>query len=336
MTKCKWLSAAILIGLFQIALIPTASAGEDFYWKNSYTRGVGTIPPSHACGSGKEEDAGLCYAPCKSGYHGIGPVCWQNSESYPRGAGTIPSLSGCKDGKEKDAGLCYTPCKAGYHGKGPVCWHDGSASYGRGAGTALQSVCESGKESDAGLCYTQCKADYNGIGPVCWGKTPAGYVDCGAGFAKDKKTCAETTASQVAAVAMFIGTTAAPEAKAAWAAKKAATGADELPKIEKVFEALKTLLPKFEGVFEKLKKGATNAGDLISDLKTVWKELPEADKLKLKLAVQTAKAAHSVANDQVNPIDLLRDAASIASIIDPSGLLSVASAYMYPVYGVEY
>src|ERR1700675_228072 len=100
MTRHKWLFVAIVFGLVQMAVISMASAEEDFYWKNSYPRGVGTIPPNHACEAGKEDDAGLCYTPCKAGYHGVGPVCWQDQESYGRGAGTIPP---CHDDKEKQS-----------------------------------------------------------------------------------------------------------------------------------------------------------------------------------------------------------------------------------------
>jgi len=28
------------------------------------------------CNSNEEEDAGLCYTPCKANYTGVGPVCW--------------------------------------------------------------------------------------------------------------------------------------------------------------------------------------------------------------------------------------------------------------------
>jgi len=28
------------------------------------------------CKSNEQEDTGLCYTPCKSGYTGVGPVCW--------------------------------------------------------------------------------------------------------------------------------------------------------------------------------------------------------------------------------------------------------------------
>ncbi len=54
--------------------IDYGTEGWPSYWKNSYGRGAGSIPSS-ACGD-NEYDAGLCYIPCTSGYHGVGPVCW--------------------------------------------------------------------------------------------------------------------------------------------------------------------------------------------------------------------------------------------------------------------
>lgn len=36
---------------------------------------IGT-PHAASCPPGKVKDAGLCYPPCKQGYHGVGPVCW--------------------------------------------------------------------------------------------------------------------------------------------------------------------------------------------------------------------------------------------------------------------
>lgn len=40
--------------------------------KKSYTRKTLTA----GCPAGQENDAGLCYAKCKPGYDGVGPVCW--------------------------------------------------------------------------------------------------------------------------------------------------------------------------------------------------------------------------------------------------------------------
>lgn len=47
------------------------------YARESYNRGVGEAPSQ--CPRNKpEKDAGLCYPRCRSGFHGVGPVCWQS------------------------------------------------------------------------------------------------------------------------------------------------------------------------------------------------------------------------------------------------------------------
>ncbi len=43
--------------------------------KPSYGRGAGE---PMVCRAGLEKDAALCYPPCKPGFHGVGPVCWQD------------------------------------------------------------------------------------------------------------------------------------------------------------------------------------------------------------------------------------------------------------------
>jgi hypothetical protein len=42
--------------------------------KSRYDRGVGTIPSS--CGAGYEKDGALCYPECRTGWNGVGPMCW--------------------------------------------------------------------------------------------------------------------------------------------------------------------------------------------------------------------------------------------------------------------
>lgn len=58
--------------------------------KPSYGRGVGKIPKK--CSGGKENQDGLCYNPCPSGFKGIGPVCWANEcpSIYP-----VRCVAGC-------------------------------------------------------------------------------------------------------------------------------------------------------------------------------------------------------------------------------------------------
>ena len=59
--------------------------------KDSYGRGVGAPMD---CAPGQQEDAGLCYTPCKGGFSGVGPVCWMNCPGGKTDCG-----AGCADSK---------------------------------------------------------------------------------------------------------------------------------------------------------------------------------------------------------------------------------------------
>ena len=98
-----------------------SSTSDDNYfcWKDSYGRGVGTIPSS--CPSGKpDKDDGLCYEECPRKYNGVGPLCWKGLKAKKRGAGV--AADSCANGSDKEAGLCYKACRLTYSGNGPVCW----------------------------------------------------------------------------------------------------------------------------------------------------------------------------------------------------------------------
>ena len=49
--------------------------------KKSYGRGAG-VPM--ACPPGLQDDAALCYTECRSGYYGVGPVCWESCPSLDK------------------------------------------------------------------------------------------------------------------------------------------------------------------------------------------------------------------------------------------------------------
>ncbi len=59
--------------------------------KKTYGRGVGSPMD---CKAGQQEDAGLCYKHCDSGYTGVGPVCWMNCPKGKTNCG-----AGCADSK---------------------------------------------------------------------------------------------------------------------------------------------------------------------------------------------------------------------------------------------
>jgi len=153
--------------------------------KDSYGRGVGK--PMHLTRHGwrcsdshPDKDAGLCYENCRGGYHGVGPVCWQDR------------------------------CPDGYHDDGGTCRRDvhifGKKTHKRGVGT-VPKICDPGHELDAGLCYKDCPKGYKGVGPVCWAhcgdmtraKGINMPVECGAACAKSKTACTINTAKWSAA-----------------------------------------------------------------------------------------------------------------------------------------
>lgn len=63
--------------------------------KPSYTRGVGQ---AMTCAAGLQEDTGLCYQNCPTGYTGVGPVCWQQCKGDQRwdcGVGCAADQNAC-------------------------------------------------------------------------------------------------------------------------------------------------------------------------------------------------------------------------------------------------
>ena len=69
------------------------------------TRLFGITPDTCSCEK-PELDAGLCYEKCAKGYHGVGPVCWADTEDI--GIGKVMLLESCADSGYKgytDIGL---------------------------------------------------------------------------------------------------------------------------------------------------------------------------------------------------------------------------------------
>jgi len=227
------------IAAFVICFV-SAGARADYCWRQTETRGVGTIPT--ACEPGQQHDGALCYPVCRNGYAGVGPVCWgqcpsgygdggtfcSKPSSYGRGGGypwkakdgisDSGMFSRCRadhpEGCEKDGAIVYPKCRPGFHKVGCcVCSPDcpsgfsdsgvgcNKPSYGRTAGT-VPTGCPSGRYNQAGLCYRNCDAGYStGLGPVCWKSCPASApVGCGAGCALTLAECQAHTVDQVMSV----------------------------------------------------------------------------------------------------------------------------------------
>jgi hypothetical protein len=105
-SRCFGLAFFLMVATWAQAQSLTQSAGLDgkVCWKDSYGRGVGTVPGS--CGNGETKSGLLCYPKCSEGYNNVAGVCWS---SCPKGTTDI----------------------------GATCVKDNVSSYGRGAGYAL-------------------------------------------------------------------------------------------------------------------------------------------------------------------------------------------------------
>ncbi|HYA14554.1 MAG TPA: OmpH family outer membrane protein [Syntrophales bacterium] len=211
-----------------------SNSRQPYCYRDSYGRGVGK---PMKCKAGEQEDAGLCYAPCQSGYKGVGPVCWQSCPSgfrddgaycakprpYGRGVGYPWKFgdglndhgmhSRCEkanpQGCEKNGLIYYPKCREGFHNVG-CCICSPNCQLGQtDIGVSCQkksygrgvgkplSTCLSSEEKDAWLCYPHCKTGFHGVGPVCWQSCPSGRTDCGVGCSTGKNSCAWGTVNMV-------------------------------------------------------------------------------------------------------------------------------------------
>lgn len=136
--------AGFVLTLATVLAGPNASADNDFCWKDSYGRGVGTVPA--ACSPGRERIGLLCYSVCPAGTRRVGFDCHSvcpdgmrddglfcRRAEYGRGAGYAwKPADGFSDGGmfarceaengrgncEKNGAIVYPRCKPGYHAFG--------------------------------------------------------------------------------------------------------------------------------------------------------------------------------------------------------------------------
>lgn len=202
---------------------------ETYCWKDTYTRGAGTMGVS--CSPGYEEWGGDCYPKCPPNMYGIGPLCWQNcpagfsdigvSCAKPKATSTAGfgwqigdkafdydtgPRARCEaaygTGKCYRSGLIWYPtCPANFHKVGdlvcspdcPAGMRDDGAYCAKNTsprGVGQGKNCGNGMVSDGGLCYPACNPSFDGAGPVCWGKCTGTYsYNCAAGCATNQTTC---------------------------------------------------------------------------------------------------------------------------------------------------
>ena len=90
--------------------------------------GAGSVKKSPSCPDSKPvESAGLCYASCRDGYKGNGPVCWQECRSgYKQYPFTCTNWKTFKTYSRKSygrgAGIIPNECGRDYILYGALCW----------------------------------------------------------------------------------------------------------------------------------------------------------------------------------------------------------------------
>lgn len=185
----KNLTISIFLTLFAVMFIlvslahPASAnsvnkAGDNFVWKESYGRGVGTIPPMH-CGGSRDKVGALCYNKCKQGW-AVNPINKLRCKppgvaSYDRGIGITPkSVTKCTNSRDKVGAYCYDKCKQGYEVNSDNklrCKPPGVAYYDRGAGKL--GKCKGNREKVVGLCYEKPRDGYSCKVTMCTRNTKA-------------------------------------------------------------------------------------------------------------------------------------------------------------------
>lgn len=298
----KNLIRAILSATFLafVAILPMTSAqaaGEliksDFYWTNTYFRGIGSPPindnyirPANgtvhsSCQGDYPKHVGArCFKnPVCTDRKGKGnswgydfdgaTTCWRKKDgdtgtpkSYP--ADSKGESIGCNGNDENIAGLCYSSCRNGYQ---------------KTAGLACSNVnngkCTGNGVKEGLLCFPACQSGYNGVQQMCIGQTPAGYRACGLGFAKSDEVCAWVTGEQVVSVGLLaagVGAEKAHKAKVAadlaLAAKRAGKTTEAIADMAKELMRLDIMSPAlFKSFAEVIAANAKNTNEMIDAAK---------------------------------------------------------------------
>ena len=84
----------------------TCRKNAHIFSKESKPRGVGLVPKT--CPAKKVMQHGLCYAPCPSGFKGVGPVCWKSCTNPNAKVGSVQMPTECGAGCTTTKQSCAT------------------------------------------------------------------------------------------------------------------------------------------------------------------------------------------------------------------------------------
>lgn len=303
-----------------------------------------------------------------AGYSAVGGKtaiqrCEEGNRS--KGDGGSPAGQSC----EMWGAYAYPKCKTGFHNVGanicspncPYNWQDsGTGCYKPALPSNLSGDplgCNPGKEKSGELCYNKCnKTDYSGSGPVCWQNCPSQMpFKCGgAGCATTSKDCALAITDMVispilAAVSLATlggasGVTATGNVIKGGATQTASKAPGIIAKMKAIYEKIKTEVE----VVKLANKAYKTSSSIISERDLVLKEFSEnfaemtsyeinktleerlTPKQLEEVRLEWAKR-HFYLMGQTNDDVTFRNALTLASVVDPTGLLAVTKAFYHPV-----
>ena len=329
-----------------------AVAQPEFCWKDSYPRGVGTIP--EACAAGRERIGLLCYTKCPANMARFGFDCH----------------SVCPSGM-RDDGLF---CRAAEYGRGAgYPWKFGDALNDNGMRNRCEKDHGKGNCEKSGLIfYPKCKPGYSAIGccicrpavPNCAALNLNSGIDlscgkkiiigdpvtgvCGSGQEKDVGLCykscntgfdgvgpvcwgqppsgwvqcgmgaakdSKTCASIVFGQVASVGQLALTVASLG--SSTSLNAGMKAPQNASKLAKLRQEFSAMKVAFDNLKKTNTTVKNTVTALDAANKGR------KGYVAMDTASSI-------VTEEDMARLAAQIAAILDPSGAAATVAAYTYP------
>jgi hypothetical protein len=303
-----------------------------------------------------------------AGYSAVGGKtaiqrCEEGNRS--KGDGGSPAGQSC----EMWGAYAYPKCKTGFHNVGanicspncPYNWQDSGTGCKKPglpsnlSGDALG--CKPGMEGKDGLCYNKCnKTDYSGVGPFCSQNCPSQMpVNCGVGgCATTSKDCALAVTDMVispilAAVSLATLGGASGVTVAGNTIRGGTTQA--ATKAPGIIAKMKSIYAKIDLEVKAIKltnNAYKTSNSIISERDLVLKEFSDnfaemtsyeinktlEDRLTPKqfeeVRLEWAKR-HFYLMGQTNVDVTLRNALTLASVVDPTGLLAVEKAFYHPV-----
>jgi len=366
------------LGVSASAVKDTYSAGKsvsglvesgDFCWRDSYGRGVGTIPKS--CPKNKETIAGglLCYdkcskfgdfkrsgydchQKCKSGWTDHGLLCYKFKSTYGRGVGRIPKLrctkkkwgicystkSECTGSRsDKCIGLCYEKCRSGYTNAG--CNICSVSCTGQGYAKGVAPSCPKKMYLSPGMEKTTCASNQVKDAGLCYKKCRNSYkgvgpVCWGQPPTKNGKkwvNCGMGAATDGGKCASIVMDQVTGPAEVAVFLSTA--GASSGSKAARIKSQMLSETADKKGAYEKLLKAIL---DVISAAKSKnGAAVKSAAKTGLLPLIGMIDDGSSLASSiqtfiSCSGVACFRGVAELMALVDPTGLAGTAAAYAYP------